>query len=73
MMAFYGGMVGAIKAGQIKRIENKLRRAGAISAKTAVMPEAAGITSEPESGLLNHLVKQGRVGRTEDGGVWWKG
>jgi hypothetical protein len=72
-MSFYGGIAGAIRSGQIRNIEDKLRRVGAVSPDTAITPEAVKITSERELGWLNHLVKQGRVGKTKDGRVWWKG
>jgi hypothetical protein len=71
-LAYYGGIAGAIRTGQIKNIEKKLTSAGAVSAVTAVMPEAAKITSERELEWMRYLVKQSRVGRTEDGRVWWK-
>lgn len=76
MMAYYGVIAGVIggntRRAAIKSIEKKLRGEGAVSAGTAVIPEAAKITSKRESYWLNHLVKQGRVGRTKDGKVWWK-
>lgn len=56
----------------MKNIEKKLRRKGAVSRKTAVTPEEAEITSKRELGWIDYLVKQGKVGRTEDGKVWWK-
>jgi hypothetical protein len=56
-----------------KNIEKKLRRKGALSPKTAVTPEEAEITSKRELGWLNRLIEEGRVGKTEEGKVWWKG
>jgi len=56
-----------------KNIERKLRRKGAISLETAVKPEEAEITAKHELGWLNRLVEQGKVRRTDDGKVWWKG
>jgi phosphoglycerate dehydrogenase-like enzyme len=66
-----GGWAGAIRYAQIKNIEKKLLRVDAVSIATAVTPETAKITSERELGWLNSLVKQGRIGRTKDGRVWW--
>jgi len=56
-----------------KNIERKLRRKGAISPETAVKPEEAEITAKHELVWLNRLVEQGKVRRTDDGKVWWKG
>lgn len=67
------GVLAAARIGQIKNIENKLRRKGAISGKTAVTIEEAEISSKRELGWLNHLIEEGKVGRTNDGKVWWKG
>jgi hypothetical protein len=55
-----------------KNIEKKLKRRGAISPETAVKPEEAEITAKHELGWLNRLTEQGKVGRTENGKVWWK-
>jgi hypothetical protein len=77
MLAYYGVIAGVV-AGNARRaltksIEKKLRNGGAISAKTAVTPEAAAITSGEELRWMKNLVKQGKVGRTRDGRAWWKG
>jgi hypothetical protein len=72
-MALYGIAAGMGRRGAIKRIEMKLREKGAVSMKNRVLPEEAGITSKRELGWIDYLVKQGRVGRTKDGKLWWKG
>jgi hypothetical protein len=77
MLAYYGaiGSVALYNARRAltKSIEKKLCDGGAISAKTAVTPEAATIASGEELRWMRNLVKQGKVGRTRDGRVWWKG
>jgi hypothetical protein len=76
MMSYYGVIGGVIggntRRAAIRSIEKKLRGEGAVSVRTAVMPEVAKITSERELVRMHYLVKQGRVGRTKDGKVWWK-
>jgi hypothetical protein len=72
-MAFYGIVVGLGRRTAIKRIEMKLCEKGAVSRENRVLPEEAGITSKRELGWIDYLVKQGKVGRTKDGKVWWKG
>ena len=67
------GVLAAARIGQIKNIEKKLRRKGAISGKTAVTLGEAEITSKRELGWINYLIKEGRVGRAKDGKIWWKG
>jgi hypothetical protein len=72
-MALYGVIAGMGRRASIKRIESKLREKNAITRKSRVLPEEAGITSKRELGWLNYLINDGKVGRTEDGKVWWKG
>jgi hypothetical protein len=72
-MALYGIAAGMGRRGSIKRIERKLREKNAITRKSRVLPEEAGIISKRELGWLNHLINDGKVGRTKDGKVWWKG
>lgn len=45
----------------------------AVSVKKAVTPEEAGLTSKREWGWINYLVEEGKIGRTKDGKIWWKG
>jgi hypothetical protein len=72
IMAFYGIVAGmGIRTAMTKAIEKKLREKGAVSRKTRIMPEEAGITSKRELGWIDHLAKQGRIGRTKDGKIWW--
>jgi hypothetical protein len=72
-MALYGIAAGMGRRASIKRIERKLREKNATTRKSRVLPEEAGIISKRELGWLNHLINDGKVGRTKDGKVWWKG
>ncbi len=74
-MSFIGTLaaIPAIRKGQMKNIEKKLLKMGAVSSETAVMPEEAGICSRREVSWLDYLVKKGKVGKTADGKVWWMG
>lgn len=63
------GALGRIAA--INMIKKKLLDKGAISRKTRIMPEEAGLTSRRELGWVEHLAEQGRIGKTKDGKVWW--
>jgi len=56
-----------------KNIETKLRKKEAISPEAVVKPEEAEITAKHELVWLDCLKEQGKVRRTEDGKVWWKG
>ena len=71
-MSYLGTVMAAAIIAAKKNIEKKLLKKGAVSPKTAVTPEEAEITSKREQGWLNHLIEQGKVGKTEDGKVWWK-
>ncbi|MEM2974925.1 MAG: hypothetical protein QW821_00690 [Candidatus Bathyarchaeia archaeon] len=55
----------------LKRIENKLRKKGAISEKSRVDPKEAGLTKR-ELGWIERLVEEGKLGKAEDGKIWWK-
>ena len=63
--------MGAI-AGEQRRIMVRLKAAGAVSPETAVTPQTAKLTIWPDQRWLEYLVKQGIVGKTEDGRYWWK-
>lgn len=71
-MAYIGAILAGVRHGQIRNIEKKLREKGAVSKRTRVTPEEAGVTSGRELGWLNYLVGQGKVGKAKDGKVWWK-
>ena len=72
-MSSFGVAAAAGVATARKNIERKLRRKSAISPVTAVKPEEAEITAKHELVWLNRLIDQGKVRRTNDGKVWWKG
>jgi len=72
LMAYVGMVVGAGRRIAVKALEMKLRKARATSASNAVAPEEAGITSERELGWIDHLVKQDKIVKTEDGKIRWK-
>ena len=72
-MAYIGLAVGlGARLGIIRRIEKTLRDKGAISKKTRVTPEEAGISSRAELNLLNFMIERGRVETAEDGKIWLK-
>lgn len=50
----YIGVLAAARTGARKHVENKLRRKGAISRKTAVTPEEAEIASKRELGWIDY-------------------
>jgi hypothetical protein len=52
---------------EFKRIQEKIRIARAVSPETAVKPEEAGITDGWDKKALRRLVKEGKLGTTEDG------
>jgi len=66
-------VAGAVTAGKIRYVKNKLIKKGAITADSAVRPEDAGFTSSNDRTLLSQMLAAKRVARTEDGRVWWKG
>ena len=53
-------------------VRNRLIKAGAISEETAKLPEEVGLGKD-RMALVNNLIKQGKIGRTLDGRIWWKG
>ncbi|MEM2912258.1 MAG: hypothetical protein QW146_07125 [Candidatus Bathyarchaeia archaeon] len=70
-MVLGGAAAAGAAIGVKKSIERKLRRKGALSEETAVMPEEAEITKR-ELRWVTHLIEKGKVGKTEDGKIWWK-
>jgi len=64
---------GAIIAGKMRYIKKKLVKKGAVAAESAVKPEEADLASSNDRILLSQMVKAKKVGKTEDGKVWWKG
>jgi len=72
-MAYIGLIAGlAARQGLIRNIEKKLRDKGAVSKKTRVALEEAGISSRVELNMLRYLVEQGKIGKARDGKIWWK-
>lgn len=59
-------------AAAVGYVRNKLVKAGAVSEDTAKLPEEVGL-GKNRMALINNLIKQGKIGRTEDGRIWWKG
>jgi hypothetical protein len=66
-----GGILGGV-LGELECIRVKLKAVGAVSPETAVTPETAKLTIWPDKRVLDSLVKQGKVGKTEDGRFWWQ-
>lgn len=67
------GVIGAASVKAAKRnIEHKLRRKGAISYETRVKPEEADLDKR-ELGWVDSLVEEGKIGKAEDGKIWWRG
>ena len=66
-----GGILGGV-LGEQERIMVRLKAAGAVSPETAVTPQTAKLTIWPDQRVLDSLVKQGKVGKTEDRRYWWK-
>lgn len=72
-MAFYGIVAGmGRKTAMIKVIKKKLIEKGAVSPKTAVTPEEAGITSKRDVEWINRFINEGKIGQTKHGKIWWK-
>jgi len=54
-----------------RSIMSELAAAGAVSPKTAVAPQTANMTREFDLKWLVYFIKQGLVGYTDDGRIWW--
>ena len=57
---------------RFERILRKIAQVGALSPETAIKPEEAGITDDWDKRALKRLVKEGKLGVTEDGRYYIK-